>query len=162
MIVCALIAGLVFVACGPSSGQIKTARTARYHTTASVAFQAGVAALAKNNYKVAVADPVAGEARSVERWYEYDGTFVNTNSNDQVIRKDGMIVLTMQVAVVADGETFRVEVTPLAAQFRDGYSALNQLKPDDQAMAGWILGKVDNVYLSIYEALKQDAVAPGT
>lgn len=162
IIVFALVAGLAFIACGPSSGQIKTARTARYQTTASATFQAGVAALAKNDYKVAAADPVAGKARTVERWYENDGTFVNTNSDGEVIKRDGMVVLILELAVVADGTMFRVEVTPVAAQFRNGYSALVPLKDNDAAMSSWIVGKVDNLYLSVYEALKSDAIAPGT
>jgi len=162
MVVFALLAGFALVACGPSSGQIKTAREARYHATASETFQAAVAALASNDYKVAAADPVAGRARTVQRWYEYDGTFVNTDSDGNVVTKDRMIALTLEVAVVADGDTFRVEVTPIAAQFRDGYSALAQLKPDDTAMSSWIAGKVDNVYLAVYEGLKKDVVVAGT
>jgi hypothetical protein len=158
----ALLAGLALVACGPSSAQIKTARTARYHSTASATFQAAVSALASNDYKVAAADPVSGKARTVDRWYEYDGTYVAKDSQDQIVTKDKMIDLTIQVAVVADGDAFRVEVTPYAMQFRDGYSQLTELKPDDPAMSGWISGKVDNIYISIYDALKKDAVAAGT
>lgn len=162
MIVLGLVAGLAFIACGPSAQQIKTARTARYHTTASTAFQAAMSALSKNDYKIGAADPVAGRARTVDRWYEYDGTYVAKNSDDKVITKDRMVNLTIDVAVVADGDAFRVEVTPQAMQFRDGYSALQQLGPNDPAMSGWITGKVDNIYISIYDALKKDAVAPGT
>lgn len=157
----AVVAVVAVVACGPSAAQINTARTARYRTTASAAFQAGVAALTSNDYKVAAADAVAGKAQSVPRWYEADGTFVNTNADNQVIMKDGMVVLTLEVGVVADGDSFRVEVTPIANQFRDGYSATFPLKPDDAAMSSWIAGKVDSVYISIYDRLKKDAVVPG-
>lgn len=158
----AVVAVFAFVACGPSSAQIRTARTARYKTTASAAFQAGMSALSANDYKVAAADPVAGKARTVVRAYEADGTYAARNSDDEVAPKDGMVFLAIDIAVVPDGDAFRVEVTPLAEQFRNGYAKTFPLGPEDPAMAGWITGKVDNIYLSIHEALKKDMVAPGT
>lgn len=161
-IVSVVLVGLALVACGPSSGQIRTARTARYHTTASAAFQAGVAALTQNGYKVANADPVLAKALTTGRWYESDGTFAMKGGDDLVIQQEGMIFLTLAIAVVPDGDAFRVEVTPHGLQHRAGYSAGFPLKPSDPSMSGWITGKVDNVYLSVHEALKKDAVAPGT
>lgn len=155
-----LLAGLVLVACGPSAAQVKTARTATYNTTASVTFQAAVSALKANDYKLAAADPVTGQAESVTRWYEEDGTFVAKNSDDEVVQKDKMIALTMHVAVVPAGGGFRVEVTPHATQLRSGYSALVPLTEHDAPMTSWIAGKVDNLYVTIYDTLKKDAAAP--
>ena len=127
-----------------------------------MAFQAGVAALVDNDYKVANADPVQAKAITAGRWYESDGTFARKNPDGRAAQQDGMIFLTIVIAVVADSDAFRVNVTPHALEHRDGYSVEFPLKAADPAMSGWIADKVDNVYLSIHAALKPHAVTPGT
>lgn len=157
-----VLATLTLVACGPSSAQIKTARTARYDVTASAAFQAGVAALKANDYKVTQVDPVAGRALTEARWFEVDGTSLSRDSDGRPqMTSAGAIELALEIGVVADGAAFFVQVIPHVLQHRAGYSAPLAIKEGDGAMPGWVSGKVDNVYLSIYDALKANAAVPG-
>ncbi|MBK9035323.1 MAG: hypothetical protein IPL61_29395 [Myxococcales bacterium] len=158
-----VVAVLALVACGPSSAQIKTAREARYRASASEVFQAAVGALKTNDHKIKQADPVAGRALTEPRWYEVDGTTLSRDSDGRPqLSSAGGIMLSIEVGVVPDGETFRVEVIPRVLQQKDGYSAPLELKPGDPAMPGWIAGKVDNVYISTYDTLKKSAVLSGT
>ena len=122
------LATLMLVACGPSSAQIKTARTARYNASASEVFQAAVGGL-KDNQQVDKADPVTSTAFSKGRWYEATGTFVSKDANDQPIVSTGDVVVAFEVKVVPDGEHFGVEVIPHVQQYRDGYSALFDIPP---------------------------------
>jgi hypothetical protein len=157
------LTAISLVACGPSAGQIKTARSARYQTDASVAFQAAVAALKANDYKVVAADPINGRAVSDSRYYEVDGTHASRNSEGQpVITSAGAIILTVELQVKADGSTFYVDVLPHVQSVTANFSAPADLAPDSPAMPGWVSGKIDNLYLSIYDGLKKNAVAPGT
>ena len=157
-----LVAVFALVACGPSSAQIKTARSARYNTTASAAFQAGVAALKANDYKIQQVDPVAGRAITEVKWYEVDGTSMSRDSDGRPqMTSAGGIMFAVEIAVQPDGAAFFVQVIPHVQQMKSGYSAPFDIKEGDGAMPGWVTGKIDNLYLSIYDALKKDVAAPG-
>ena len=157
-----LLAVFALVACGPSSAQIKTARTARYHTTASAAFQAGVAALKDNDYKIQQVDPVAGRAITDVKWYEVDGTSMSRDSEGRPqMTSAGGIMFAVEIAVMPDADTFYVQVIPHVQQMKAGYSAPFDIKEGDGAMPGWVTGKLDNLYMSIYGALKKDVAVPG-
>lgn len=155
----ALLALFAFVACGPSSAQIKTARTARYQVTAAEAFQAGVAALDAGDFKIQVADPIASQAVTVPRWYEADGTFTAKDADGKPLLTDGAINLTVELTVVAEGEAVRVNVVPVVLQARTGYTQGVRIEPDSPNMPGWVTGKIDNVYLSIHGRLKTKVIA---
>lgn len=162
-VVFVVLAVFALIACGPSAAQIKTARTARYHADASVVFQAGVAALKANDYKVEQADPVTGRASTTGKWYEVDGTSMSRDSRGQAqMTSAGGILLSVEIAVQVDAGSFWVDVIPHVLQARSGYSAPLELKPDDPAMPGWVSGKLDNIYVSIYDGLKQYAAQPGS
>ncbi|MEZ4398622.1 MAG: hypothetical protein R3B06_01290 [Kofleriaceae bacterium] len=159
-IVFTFVAIFAMVACGPSAAQIKTARTAQYNTTASAAFQAGVAALPANGFKIDQADPVAGRALSQARWFERDGTSAAKDANGNPRVADGAVVVAFEIGVVSEGSTVSVKVVPHVQQHRDGLSATVPLAEDDPSMPGWIHGMLDNIYLDIYNKLKASAVAP--
>lgn len=162
----ALLLGLALAAggasaCGPSSGQVKTARTATYRADADTVFRAVVAAVAKD-YKVINADAPGGILRTQDRWYEQDGTYEDKGAkDDSVIVQDGSIVMHYIVKLAGGPTDYQVEVVAMVAQVRSGYAAPVQLKPDDVGYPGWVIGKTDNLYLAIHESLKPYAVAPG-
>jgi hypothetical protein len=56
-------------------------------------------------------------------------------------------------------DTFKVEVTPQMQQRREGYAAPIELKEDDLSVPGWVHGKTDDLYETIYTSLKTYAVA---
>lgn len=120
-IVLSLFAVFALVACPPSAAQLQTARTARYQASASEVFQAGVAALKANNYKLKSADAVTARALAEERWYEVDGTTMSRDSEGRPqMTNAGGILFAVEVGVVADGDAFRVEVIPHVWRKRDG------------------------------------------
>ena len=114
----------------------------------------------KDNEQIDQADPVTGVAFSKGRWYEGDGTFVAKDADDKPMLRGGEVVLAFEVKVVPDGAHFGVEVIPHVQQFREGYSALFEIKPDSEQMPGFIVGRADNVYLSIHGRLKGNVVVP--
>lgn len=157
----AAVASLVFAACGPSSGQVQTARTATYRTDADTVFRTVVTVVGKK-YKVINADAASGMLRTEDRWYEKDGTHEDRKANDGVIAEDGAVVLHYVVKLAGGPTEYQVEVHPIVAQVRDGYAAPFKLAADDLAMPGFIHGRTDDLYLAIYEALKVHAVTPGS
>jgi hypothetical protein len=161
----ALFALAVFalVACGPSAAQIKTARDGRYRASASEVFQRTVAALKDNGHKVKAADPVAGKAVTEEKFYEVDGTTMSRDSDGRpLMTSAGAIILMLEATVVPDGDVFKVDVTPRVLRMREGYAAAIPIEPGNPEMPGWVVGIVDNVYVSVHSSLKASAVAPGS
>jgi hypothetical protein len=145
--------------CGPSSGQVKTARTATYRADADTVFRAVVAAVAKD-YKVINADAPGGMLRTEDRWYEQDGSYEDKTADNDIMAADGSIVMHYVVKLAGGPTDYKVEVLAMVAQVRTGYAAPVRLQPDDIGYPGWVLGKTDNLYLAIYESLKPYAVAP--
>lgn len=150
---------LVFalVACGPSSAQLHTARHARYRISAAEAFQAAVATVDASEFALQVADPIAARASTVTRWYQPSGKFTRTYEG-QGAPLAYSFSLTIEVAVVPDGDAVRVELVPVVFQAKAGL-ALRRLPPDDPEMPHWVGGKVDNLYLALHERLRANVVA---
>lgn len=146
-------------ACGPSSGQVKTARSATYRADADTVFRAVVDAVAKE-YKVINADAPGGMLRTEDRWYEQDGSYEDKTADNAIIATDGSIVMHYVVKLAGGPTDYKVEVLPMVAQVRTGYAAPMKLEPDDVGYPGWIVGKTDNLYLAIHESLKAYVVAP--
>ncbi len=153
----ALLAG----ACGPSAGQVRAARAARYRADGDQLFRAVVDAV-RTRHEVVSADARAGVIRTKDRWYEQDGTFEDKKANAQgVIVEDGSLVMHYDVAVVlASPGEYQVVVTPVVAQIRNGYASPFKIAPDDLAMPGWVHGKTDLLVLAIHDALERFQFAP--
>lgn len=150
---------LALGACGPSSGQVKTARNATYRADADTVFRAVVTVVGKK-YKVINADAASGMLRTQDYWFEKDGTSEDKIGEQGVRAEDGSIIMYYLVKLAGGPTEYKVEVIPMAAQIRTGYAAPFPLKEDDMAMPGWVHGKTDDLYLAIYEALKVYAVTP--
>jgi hypothetical protein len=111
-------------------------------------------------YEVVDLDPETGRIHTRPRWYEEDGTFV---SSSRVVANrilDRAILLRYEVTLRYDGPEYIVDVKPVAAQIRSGYSALFPLTPDDPALPGWLQGKTEKLVVAIDEALAAYRVGP--
>lgn len=146
------------VACG--GGQSKAARTAQYKTDSRTIFKAVVDATGQK-HKVDRADAPTLTLLTVPRWYESDGTAESMDaSGERAMLQDGSIFLLYEVRVVpgtVDG-AFKVDVIPHIRQVKTGYAAPIDLKPDDLQVPGWVHGKTDDLYETIYASLKTYAV----
>lgn len=145
--------------CGPSSGQIREAREARYPGERAEVFRLAVAAV-EASQPVEAADADAGTIVTTARWYEPDGSYLGTGDVDRqggmrVATAAGSVQLGFRVLIVDKEPPFQVRVEPMAAQMRANYSAPYVYLPDDPAMPGWISGKVDNLQLDVHARLSR-------
>jgi len=150
----------LLAACGPSSGQIREARNARYETSAGAVFDAAMTA-AHEHGGVAEYDANRGALRTIDRWYQQDGTSESITGDGKSLVEGGSILLSLMLEVKCDHECW-VEITPLVAEHVSGSPQARELAPDDPAMPGWVQGKIDNLYLAIHEQLKARALPPPT
>lgn len=152
-----LIAVVALAGCGPSAFEVQRARTARYHVTANEAFQTGVSVLRSRGYRLASADPVAGRALTVARWYEADGTYEDRNANGNPEVTPDSVLFEIELLVVRDGDAFALEVRPRAVRHRYRHHVMQAGDPE---LPNWAVTKVENIYLDIYDALAARAVTP--
>ena len=153
--------------CGPSSAQLKEAREARYHGTRDEVMLEVMNTLDQQKLKPERSDAEVGALITTGRWYEVDGTYedkaLGVDRDDVVNVKDRSVFLRYHVEVRGEAPPFQVVVSPEVDQFRNGYSALYHMKPDDPEMPGWVQGKVDDLQLLLHTRLKAKfAGAPGT
>jgi hypothetical protein len=148
---------LVFVACGPSSAQIKTARTARYQATPHAVFEAAIDAC-KENGGIDQVDEDRAVVFTKSKWYQRDGSTEGETGDGKFMVTDGSVLVSLMVEVKSDGDARWVEITPLVLEHVSGSPQPREIAPDDPSMPGWVEGKVDNLYVAIHDRLKTTAL----
>lgn len=157
----AATAALVLAACGPSAGQVKAARDARYDGSRDEVFLAVIDEVAKD-HKIAKSDPDQAALLTQGRWYEADGTYEDKamGSDDAVMAGDGSVFVGFLVRVTGDEPPYQVIVEPEVDQIRLGFSAPYHMKPGDPEMPGWVKSKVDDFQIALHQRLKGRLVSP--
>lgn len=147
------------VACGPSSAEIKTAKTASYTGDPAEMFKIVVDTTAET-YKVA--DAAKDGDRFVlvtePQWYNAEGGRQSAGAGDYVQIGAGSVRLELLVEMTAtDASHHMVVVTPKTLQHLSGSPQPRELKPDDPSLPGWVSGRVDSLQLEIHKRLQKYA-----
>ena len=144
-------------ACGPSSAEIRTAKTATYQAPPADLFKIALEATAET-YKIAGRSEEGFRFETVPQWYNSEGGRQSAGAGDVVMIGGGSVRLTMVVEVVDVGmHGHSVVVTPVTFQHLSGSPQPRELKPDDPNLPPWILGRADSLQLAIYNRAKQYA-----
>ena len=98
---------LVFVAaCGASSGEIRTAREAKYDAEASVVFEA-MRQSAEEKYGIETWDEGLGTLSTQPMWFTAEGATAGRGTEDHPTQlKDDMVHLTFDLAIVGSEAVF--------------------------------------------------------
>jgi hypothetical protein len=160
LIVALLVAAFAF-ACGPSSGELKTAKTAHYKGDKLEMFN-----LAKETteakYKLQKSDENALGMQTVGRWYTPEGLAASERGDDMRDVPDKSLNVALVVTLVPDGDAYVVQVKPLMIRYHAGSPQPEPVGEDDASVPGWAHGKVDQLALDIHSALaKYEVKAPG-
>lgn len=147
------LASVALAACA-SNAAMQAARDARYQGNRNAMLEV-VLDTVQSRYEVVNVNPETGLIVTRDRLYEKDGTFEDKKLASDVDYwiEDGSIVLRYQVQLRTAGPEYRVEVTPVIAQIRSGYSAPFPIGADDLAVPGWVTGRTENLTLAIHDAL---------
>lgn len=151
---------LALCACGPSSAQIKTARTAVYNGSLNQLLDIAIQ-VAQRTYKVRDVDPARGTFVTEAQWYtaeggrisptdEGNGEFVNAGGGDVRVSFEVSVVNARDAAAtrylyVIEQHTF---------QLVSGSPQPRELKTDDPNLPPWVKGRIDSLAVDIYEAAK--------
>lgn len=158
-VVATIAASVVAVSCGPSAGQVKTAREARYKGDPATLY-AAVKAATESRHKIATSDEAALALQTEGRWYTPEGQ-VDTARGENLARlQQNSINFSVLVRLVkGDTDSYTVSVEPIALRMSGPSSQPEPLDLKDPSVPGWVHGKADSLQLDIHERLKPYAVS---
>ena len=152
-LVLSALALAALVACGPSSKEVATAKSARYQGDKLQLF-AEARAATEEKYKIVKSDETSLGMQTESRWYAKDGNSVTMRDNgDMTEMPDLSINIALVVTLMPDGSNWVVKVTPLLARYNRGIPKPEPLREGDASLPGWVQSKVDELALDIHKRL---------
>ncbi len=148
-----VLAVLLMAACGASSAQVATAKSAEYKAPLPTILDLA-REVAAENY---VIDGQAANAFVTRwQWYSREGGRQSPGADGLSQISEGSVSLQLLVEVVDVGlSRVAVTVTPRVLQVVIGSPKPRTLEPDDPSMPPWVHGRVDALSLAIYERAKK-------
>lgn len=160
LIVALLFAALAF-ACGPSSGELKAAKTAHYKGDKVEMFNVAKQ-VTESKYHLQKSDENSLGMQTVGRWYTPEGLAASERSDDIRDVPDKSLNVALIVTLVPDGDAFVVQVKPLMMRYHAGSPKPEPISENDPSVPGWAQGKIDSLALDIHTALaKYEVKSPG-
>ena len=152
-LVLSALALAALVACGPSSKEVATAKSARYQGDKLQLF-AEVKAATDAKYQLQKSDETSLGLQTVARWYSSEGLGVTPRSEtDMRDVPDKSIHVALVVTLLPDGSNWVVKVAPILERYNRGIPKPEPLREGDASLPGWVQGKVDELALAIHNQL---------
>jgi hypothetical protein len=152
---------ILAVACGPSSKEVATAKTARYQGDKLELF-AATKAVVENKYTLTKSDETSLGMQTEPRWFSPEGLTTSSSPDDERDLPDKSIRIALVVQLLPEGSSWIVKVTPLMLRKNKGMPKPDQVKEGDPSVPGWVDSKVDQLALEIHKALtKYEVKQPG-
>ncbi len=148
----ATLVAIALAACGPSSKEVATAKTARYQGDKLQIF-AATKAVVESKYKLQKSDETTLGMQTVGRWYSPEGLATSSTADDERDLPDKSMNVTLVVTLLPEGDAWVVKVTPRMLRKNIGMPKPDEVKEGDPSVPGWIDSKVDQLALDIHKAL---------
>lgn len=141
---------------GPSSAEIKTAKTARYSAEPDILLDITLQ-VAQRDYKIGQVDALNRRFATAPQFYSKEGGRQSPGAGGFVSVSAGSVELMLVVEIVPaesplDGH--HVVVTPVTFQIVSGSPKPRELKPDDPSLPPWVLGRADALAVAIHAEAK--------
>jgi len=144
----------LLAACGPSSKQVAMAKQARYQGDKLVLF-AAVKTATEQKYPLEMSDETQLGLRTVGRWYTPEGLSASERQGDMRDVPDNSLNIILVVKLLPEGANWVVLVEPKMLRYHAGRPNPDVVAANDPSVPGWATGKVDQLYSTIHDALKQ-------
>ena len=151
---------IVAVACGPSSKEVATAKTARYQGDKLAMFQT-VKSVVEAKYKLQKSDETSLGMQTQPRWFSPEGLAASANSDDARDLPDKSMNVALVVTMLPDGDSWIVKISPLMLRKNAGMPKPDPVKEGDPSVPGWVDSRVDQLALEIHTALAKFEVRTG-
>lgn len=145
-----LFALTALIACGPSSSEIKAAKTARYTCEYERIFQTAVEVVKEETPPLGETIPEKGYVASDFRWHSSSGMRKESGATQVGTGDVGFLV---EVAIRKDGAGFFIQAIPRVFSQSPDTPRGRQMNHDDANWPPWADGKADKVQIAIHEKL---------
>jgi hypothetical protein len=158
-----MVAIAVVAACGPSTGEIKTAKATTYAAEPQQILSIAMESAKGENYQIGDVNQEELTFITAPKFYSKEGDLESPGAGGFVHMHGGSVEVQFIVQVVAtEDHHTAVTVVPKTFQVVGGSPKPRELTPDDPYLPPFVLGRADALALAIYNNAKQFAVAaPG-
>ena len=144
--------------CGPSSAEVKEARSARYTCEYGDVFKAAAETVKELAPPLGTANPEDGIIASDFRWHSSTGMRKEAGS---AMIGEGDVGFQVELAIrEAEGGGFTIDALPRIFAQDTGSPRGQELTRDHADWPEWADGKVDNIMIKIRERLSRCASSP--
>lgn len=145
-----LAAAVALAACGPSSAEIKQARTATYTCDVDQIVQAAVAVVKEETPPLGDVDREIGKVTSAFRWHTASGMKKAAGS---AVLDEGDLGFQLEVEVASADPGYRLRVIPRVFSQSPDTPRGREMSREDANWPGWADGKAETVQLEIHNKL---------
>lgn len=148
------------MACGASSAELHTAKTAIYNGDPRKIMEIALE-VTRETYKVGEIDAATMSFITEPKFYSREGDLESPGVGDFVHLRAGSVQVqfVVEVTTTADQQSV-VSVTPRTFQVIGGSPKPRELRPDDPYLPTFVTGRADSLALAIYDRAKPFVAAP--
>jgi hypothetical protein len=154
VVIAVFAAATAAAACGPSSAELRTAKTATYSVDPGKLMQVAAEATQQEGYKIGDVDEVGHRFITVPRWYNPEGGLEGQGAEGyaQIIDRSVRVALIVEILSIEGGTAIRV--TPQTFQHIEGSPKPRELAADDPGLPPFVKGRAESLQLAIYNYAK--------
>jgi hypothetical protein len=156
-----LILAAVAVACGPSTAELGSAKTAVYGGDVGRILELAEAGAGDEHYKIGDVDAGHLTFETVGRFYGPEGDIQSEGAGGYVKVDNHSVKVSFMVALTETGDHhYVIAVTPRTWQYLAGSPQMRELAPEDPNLPPFVKGRADSLSIAIYERTRGYAIAP--
>jgi hypothetical protein len=150
----------IATACGPSTSEIKTAKTTTYNADPAQILKVAVEATEAEHYKIGGVDEQNLSFATVPKFFNHEGGAETPGAEGYVQIRAGSVEVIFVVEIAGTPPMVAVKVTPKTFEAVAGSPKPRELAPDDPYLPPFVTGRADALSLAIYQRAKPYALAP--
>ena len=143
---------LAFAACGPSSAELRTAKTTVYTVDGGQLLSLAQQAAGDEHYKLGAVDDGHLMFETDPKFYSSEGDLQSPGASDftRVDNHSVKVSFVVELQEISERQ-FAVRVTPHTYQYIAGSPQMRPLEPADPNLPPWVLGRADSLQIAIYD-----------
>jgi hypothetical protein len=154
------VVAAALIGCGPSSSEVKLAKTATYRAPAQQIFDLALEAT-KETYKLEDVDPDMTRFATIRQYYDSEGGIESPGAGGMYHFADRSVGVVLRVEILeVDPTHVAIRITPDTVQVLEGSPKPRELTPDDPNLPPFVKGRVDALAVAIYQRAKSLAAPP--
>jgi hypothetical protein len=148
-------------ACGPSSAELRSAKTAVYSGDVGRILALAEAGAGDEHYKIGDVDDGHLTFETAGRFFSPEGDLQSEGAGGYVKVDNHSVKVSFIVALIeTDDHRYVITVTPRTWQYLAGSPQMRELAPEDPNLPPFVKGRADSLALAIYERTRGYAIAP--